>query len=610
MIYLTICGAILFLIAQIVFLNIARLNIPLIEKKWLKWSQEAHNSRRSREELLRQLDFWLLNDRFRLRLKRLSTVAPLFGVSLTAMGFMMLGEGEQQLKALSFTPLYSGVFAGVLLAMINQAAMTYLEEVCAQKRSNCEEYFAKSEEPVNAALDNFAKVIDGISRKAKSTVQSALSGVASDLTQSTQAIQLAGTTIQTMAEKYSSQSDHIDAATTAMCSSMTTVADKLSEKSDGLIQVIDGMGTKLTNAKDSLANGSTSIETAAATYAESANQFNPMLADLKTHIDGLKTATGTFQESSAAALNEARQLGATLKPAFEETSVKINSVADECVKSSQKLTAAGASLSSVAAGFEAESQNMNKSTTSLTSQFPVMDKRLQSLTAAIGRQEETLTTTPQEIAALLKAIDERLQHVVSERSVALAGMLQNNIDPTISNVGVQLTEAASQCESTTEVLVAAAQQLQIQIDTAKEQSEVANENSQTMMGDMDGVSSRLGDNLEGLSEKLDVLSLSIDEQKREFASQPSALREASDSLTEATGSLNSVLVSLDSTLEELKKNTNRPKRRRRISEAEQDVDNQGEQSETAESPGKLRAFFSGVKSKFRRNKKKSDSGRA
>jgi hypothetical protein len=81
----------------------------------------------SREDALQELDARIAGNGDYLLLQRMGVMAPLLGVVLTVIGFywLKIGEQEQSLQAilLAVAPLVSGVGAGAVLALLNQALL-------------------------------------------------------------------------------------------------------------------------------------------------------------------------------------------------------------------------------------------------------------------------------------------------------------------------------------------------------------------------------------------------------------------------------------------------------------------------------------------------------
>ncbi|MBA3482474.1 MAG: hypothetical protein H0T51_11720, partial [Pirellulales bacterium] len=82
----------------------------------------------TREQVLHELDTRITSDSSYLLLQRMGIMAPLLGVVLTVVGFYWLKideSGEQSLQTIlkAVTPLVSGVGAGAVLALLNQALL-------------------------------------------------------------------------------------------------------------------------------------------------------------------------------------------------------------------------------------------------------------------------------------------------------------------------------------------------------------------------------------------------------------------------------------------------------------------------------------------------------
>lgn len=111
---------------------------PAIESRldkagWVQWvlanfsASAAAAGNFSRDDALHELDVRITSNGDYLLLQRMGIMAPLLGVVLTVIGFYWLkfGEEEQSLRAilLAVAPLVSGVGAGAVLALINQALL-------------------------------------------------------------------------------------------------------------------------------------------------------------------------------------------------------------------------------------------------------------------------------------------------------------------------------------------------------------------------------------------------------------------------------------------------------------------------------------------------------
>lgn len=103
---------------------------------WLRWVLDVFPSDTAaspsasftRDEVLHELDSRIGSEASYLLLQRMGIMAPLLGVVLTVVGFFWLKveeTNEQSLQTILFTvmPLVSGVGAGAILALINQALL-------------------------------------------------------------------------------------------------------------------------------------------------------------------------------------------------------------------------------------------------------------------------------------------------------------------------------------------------------------------------------------------------------------------------------------------------------------------------------------------------------
>lgn len=102
---------------------------------WLRWvlsvfptASTSPTGNFTRDQALHELDTRIASDWSYLLLQRMGIMAPLLGVVLTVVGFYWLKvdeSGEQSLQTIlmAVTPLISGVGAGAVLALVNQALL-------------------------------------------------------------------------------------------------------------------------------------------------------------------------------------------------------------------------------------------------------------------------------------------------------------------------------------------------------------------------------------------------------------------------------------------------------------------------------------------------------
>jgi len=112
---------------------------------WLKWvDMNFPRGTRTpgsftRDDVLKELDMQIASDGNYLLLQRASVMAPLLGVIITVLGFMLIDfsrTGEQDLGELLLTvaPLAAGVGTGALLAIINQGLLHFVGKKVEQVR--------------------------------------------------------------------------------------------------------------------------------------------------------------------------------------------------------------------------------------------------------------------------------------------------------------------------------------------------------------------------------------------------------------------------------------------------------------------------------------------
>ncbi len=178
---------------------------------WLKWvdANFPRDSRTpgsyTRDDVLRELDSHIASDKYYLLLQRAGVMAPLLGVIITVVGFLVLKvpKGETQSLAeilLAVTPLMVGVGTGALLAFINQWLLHFAGNKVEVVRNEARGWFDAAIWS-HVGLDTQAatvKAITAIERMAKSVTHAAeqQEGTANHLRESVSVIQQASAGFQ------------------------------------------------------------------------------------------------------------------------------------------------------------------------------------------------------------------------------------------------------------------------------------------------------------------------------------------------------------------------------------------------------------------------------
>lgn len=279
-----------FFAAQIFVVYKAAVALTGVEADWLNWVRDKSHERFTREEMFQQLDQLTLNNGWRLMLRRLGVIAPLIGVVITAIGFQNINELQETsapIDELSYSeimrglsPLYGGVLAGAILAIINQFLMQYLDHLAVQLRSRCEAHrTVDGADPVNAALQTLSQVITDIAEAARTQLQ--------------QAVTEAEAQMHGVARSVQSAAEIIDSIRNAGDDIYREVGPALSEAVTAFSQAAEECGK---NAKDFAAVGQTleksaaSVQSGAQNLAASSGAINSQLDSLNSEIKKLSEA--------------------------------------------------------------------------------------------------------------------------------------------------------------------------------------------------------------------------------------------------------------------------------------------------------------------------------
>jgi hypothetical protein len=479
---------ILLLVAEIVFFagcfavfqfyaaSRARAELPELEGRWSHWAQAAAASQRlSRNELLRQLDSLIQNSPWRLMLKRLSVMAPLFGIVLTAVGILVFvfastenntavpGMPQLSLNQLlkSLTPLYLGVLAGALLAIFNQCLLQWIDSCGHQLRQNCDvRVTAFRASPVNEALAEFETLIRSISDNARATLATAVTEAESRINQVANSISQSAAILNSISAEHTTYKESLRKAVADLRDSIKTATSQMASNVKALDGGVSALNKELSTATAALKGTGKYFESAGEQFEKSVKRFDPLVVSFGHRIQTLTEAATKFHESAAETLAQARGFGADIKaliePALKQTSEKINSAATEmksaateCLTGSKAISSAGTKVDVSATELATGSRKITNASDELARQLPEMSNQIKLLTESISKQEQVLCTTPEKLTELLESIAKRLEAFTQDRSEELAAQLQQGIRPSIERTARTLTTAADDCQRAT-----------------------------------------------------------------------------------------------------------------------------------------------------------------
>ncbi|EDL59217.1 hypothetical protein [Gimesia maris] len=514
----------------------ARTELQEIRTFWPDLANEKVREGLGREQLLRCLDHLILNSLWRLLLKRLGVMAPLFGVFLTALGFLgsdfNTAEPSENLSvSLAFgnilsklLPLYVGVLIGVSLAILNQFLLQLVDYWGRKLRDECEtQIVVSSTKPINEAIAGFSEVINTMIDAARASVGEFVTESETRINQYRGAIDQGGDFIASIARDYAENSRNMNAAATKFRVDLKSCGEELAAGVRDLKTEVMSISKQVTSTGKLFDQCGGSFDTATTSISTSVERFNRTSQLLSSQVDLFSKSARNFSDSSSEAMKQARlvgvQLQKTLQPTLENVKVQLNSTATECSKSSGALATASSELNTASsrvsqgAGKLHNSSNQASDTMrEMAQNVAALTNSVASLTSTLRDQEQLLTSTPEHITSLFQSLESTILKFMEHSSAVWTSELQDNFQPAIRETGKQITRAADQYRDSSGELVNAYGTLNDGVQAFKFGSK-----------DFLTTSERLAANFEELNKSIEVLATIILNQDSTMKSLPDEL---------------------------------------------------------------------------------------
>lgn len=455
-----------------------------IRALWTKWaSSPSHFNRRSRDELLRQLDHLILSDKWRLMLRRLSVMAPLFGLLLTALGFIFLNPGsilasvgsDAKIEATNvfqaLQPLYSGVLVGTSLAIINQILLQGIEQAGIEVRESCDVIAVQSSaNAVSDAIADLGDVIRGITAAAQARLASAISDSEGQIRQFATSASNASETLAAITVEYNSHKGSLTAASTGFGSVVEAISRQMDAGATALRGEIQDLNSKLASTTVALCRSADVLDTASNTIASSVASFNSSIASLSSEVTSVIAAGARFQQSSIDAIAHAQQFGVELKELLntelEQALRLLTAAAVQCQQGTQAAAQAGVKLEGSAGVIADGSRKLKSALDSLALELPLVEKQMESLAAAVTSQELALRDAPERLVEVMMGIRDQMAMFAKERSDATGQLIIDAVKPSVSRAVDQFRAVADNCLQATAALGNVTNSLKKSVDAA------------------------------------------------------------------------------------------------------------------------------------------------
>lgn len=387
---------------------------------WLMWvdanfpRDSGTPSNYTRDDVLKELDSRIASDGYYLLLQRAGVMAPLLGVIITVLGFLVIRVPETEQQSLgdilyTVTPLVAGVGTGAILAFINQWLLHLASGKVEAVRNAARAWFDAAIWS-GVGLDTQAatvKAITAIERMAKSVVQAAEQHDASvhGLRESVAAIQQASASFQQTHALFGDELRHLPAmlqeltdAAHAAVGSLQTLLPVEQRAAAGLDVAVATFRAAVENHFVEAAKGhQASIEGFAEAIGrinETAARLHVSSADLQetvnAHTNAFKSLNRSLQKQVLPAHEGFLAAMTQFNGRAEGVLERLEALHTEVAGALDKITALGPDAAAAIAAFSASTANLSET---LQHRFaPATDlhrQQVESLSAALRQMQES-----------------------------------------------------------------------------------------------------------------------------------------------------------------------------------------------------------------------------
>jgi hypothetical protein len=337
---------------------------------WLQWvlsvfpaKAATPAARFTRDEALHELDTRIASDASYLLLQRMGIMAPLLGVVLTVVGFYWLkidGSSEQSLQTIlmSVTPLVTGVGAGAILALINQALLQVVGGRLERLRMSARTWFD------SAIWRHIGRNVQGATVTAVAAVERFAGAMA------------------TSADRHATSSGRIEASTAALehaAAQFAAVVRSFHGEMEGIPQALCVL-------RDATAASARALQELIPIGVRAVSNLDVSVAAFRTTIDREFTEAVQLQHRSSKSLaNSVGQIG--------DSTELLKTGADDLKHTAAANVASFArideSLSGVASGLASASERLRRT---LESDMAPSQQTLRSATSSFAQSAEKLST--------------------------------------------------------------------------------------------------------------------------------------------------------------------------------------------------------------------------
>ncbi|WP_417380097.1 hypothetical protein [Gimesia sp.] len=400
---------------QLVFCFLSMRDLKLVFNDWLNKSDDKNlgASKPTKDEALDTFDRMLSKIFWPSALRRLGLAAPLLGVVLTGLGFLILdapGLDSSTLYAgdkihfseilLSLKPLYIGVFLGSLLALFNQFMMQLVDHRIGTLRLEAESKVNLDPmDPIWKEMDKFSGTLGAIRTHTENNFNDMLELTISSLDIVSQEV----TNTAIKFEKILIEHEGI--------------AGKLKNGAESFESKVSDAGE---NIETSITNITSELENISPELKNAVNDIAPTLESLKNATEGLDKSIKVLSEKVVEDLNASVQV--TKKTAIDsakmvnEIEKQFSAAAKHTEKATEELQTASNSLSSTTDGLDqgftklnellssinVGAENLVQTSKGLNTKERFLDSKLTKMNDLLAKLEAAISNIPEEIISAMR----------------------------------------------------------------------------------------------------------------------------------------------------------------------------------------------------------------
>jgi hypothetical protein len=293
-------------------------------RSWKSRLSELAQRSRSPSEALEELDALLSLDPWAAFQNRMGVMAPLVGVTATALGFLLFEQAEyEQIRVESvgtimnfLSPLFYGVLMGAVLAIINQILSQLARTRMVTARSDAASYLGQIKQNAGEPEQQVDAVLSRFSSQVESLGQSLATAVARASEQAEKRAGKIDDQIEALAGHVSRMVKACQDGTTRLESSLRGTTTQ-TDAAAGVVQALEVSVDRIQSATSSLTESSIALGEAASHTKEAwqsamQERFSPSLAEMAEALERSHAQIERFERAVASVPERLEILEASL----------------------------------------------------------------------------------------------------------------------------------------------------------------------------------------------------------------------------------------------------------------------------------------------------------